>query len=295
MNAAATFDRRLTPARADLAAAFLAGQVTAERFVEGEAFHVIVPHAGLRPRPEAACPLDSEVLYGEGFTVYEDRKDGWLWGQLESDGYVGYIPRAAVTRGVATPATHVVAVPRSHLYPAPDLKRPAVIALPMGARLAVTGASDDGRWLALSCGRYIFAAHVAPLGKVVPDLVMTAEAFMGTPYLWGGRTGEGIDCSGLVQAALFRAGYPAPRDSDMQSRAGAAHDPQVHGAGRRGLLLCYPGHVAFDRGDGTVVHATAAVMAVTIEPRTALEARVRAERGIAPDQPATTAERWFAV
>jgi len=280
------FDRRLTPARADLAARFLEGQVEAERFVEGEAFHVIVPHAPLRPRPEAAASLDTEVLYGESFTVYEDRKDGWLWGQLATDGYVGYVPRAALTRGPAPQATHRVSVPRSHLYPAPDLKRPPVIAMSMGALLEVTDVSSDGKWLALSCGRYVFAGHVAPLGVTAPDPVAVAERFLGTPYLWGGRSAEGIDCSGLVQVALASAGIRAPRDSDLQAGFGTGVEQAA-----RGDILCYRGHVALDRGDGTLVHATAGFMAVVVEPREALEARIRAESGTPPDQPVLRAIR----
>lgn len=284
----AAFDRRLTPARADLAADFLEGEVEAARFVAGEPFHVIVPHAPLRPRPEAAASLDSEVLYGEEFTVYEDRKDGWLWGQLGTDGYVGFVPRAALTRGPAPVASHVVAVPRSHLYSAPDLKRPAVLALSMGARLAVTGTSADGRWLALSCGRFVFAGHAAPLASAEADVVATAERFLGTAYLWGGRTADGIDCSGLVQIAYGRAGIVVPRDSDMQAAWGVAVDEAEI---RRGDVLCYPGHVALARGDGGVVHATAHVMAVTIEPRADLESRVRAERGLSADAPTLRAIR----
>ncbi|MDD3445205.1 MAG: C40 family peptidase [Zavarzinia sp.] len=282
------FDRRLTPARDDLAAAFLKGKVDAARFVAGEAFHVIVAHAGLRPRPEAACPIDTEILYGEGFTVYEDRKDGWLWGQLDTDGYVGYIPRAAVTRGEAPVASHVVAVPRSHLYPAPDLKRPTVIALSMGARLRAVGESADGRWLALSCGRFIYKAHAALVDVRVSDLVVTAESFLGTPYLWGGRTAAGIDCSGLVQTAYARAGHYLPRDSDLQAAWGTG---VAEGDIRRGDILCYAGHVALARGDGTIVHATATPMAVTVEPRAALEERIRAEKGLGPDQPVLRAVR----
>ncbi len=280
------FDRRLTPARADLAARFLEGRVEAERFVEGEAFHVIVPHAPLRPRPEAAASIDTEILYGEAFTVYEDRKDGWLWGQLETDGYVGYVPRAALTRGAAPPATHRVSVPRSHLYPAPDLKRPPVIALSMGALLEVTDVSSDGKWLALSCGRFIFAAHVSPLGVKAPDIVAVAESFLGTPYLWGGRSADGIDCSGLVQLALASAGIRAPRDSDLQAGFGTGVAQAA-----RGDILCYRGHVALDRGDGTLVHATASYMAVVVERRAALEDRIRAEGGMAPDQPVIRAIR----
>ncbi len=281
------FDPRVTPARPDLAARHLEGLVMADRYADGVALQVTVPRAPLRPRPDRHCPLDSEVLFGEGFTAYE-QLGAWCWGQLATDGYVGFVPAAALGP-VQAPATHRVSAVCSHLYGQPDLKQPTLSTLPLGALLTVT--ETVGRWLCLAGGGFVFSGHAVALDRPESDPVAVAERLLGTPYLWGGRSGEGIDCSGLVQAALAACATPCPRDSDQQAKLGRPVAPGE--ALRRGDLLCYMGHVALVRDAATVVHATAHVMAVTVEPRAVLEARIRAEAHIAPTSPATRAIRRF--
>lgn len=281
-----TLDPRITPARPDLAARHLDGLVMADRYADGTAMIVAVARAPLRPRPDERCPLDSELLFGERFTVYESH-GGWSWGQLATDAYVGYVPTAAL--GPVVDPTHRIVAPRSQLYSQADLKLPALSTLPFGARLAVT--ETIGKWLRLATGGFVFAGHAAPFDSAATDPVALAESLLGTPYLWGGRSGEGIDCSGLVQAVLLACAIACPRDSDQQAKIG-----RPLGAGetpRRGDLLCYQGHVALVRDAETVIHATAQVMAVTIEPRADIETRVRAEARIAPASPATRTIRRF--
>lgn len=259
-------DSRRHPFRPDLAAVFLQGRVTAERYVAGEPHVVVVGRAPLRREPDPARPLDSEVVFGETFDVY-DRRDGWAWGQCGTDGYVGWVPLAALTAaspGRRAVPTHVLSARHSFLFPAPDIKAPVRETLPMGARLAV--AADQGRFLALADGRgFVFAGHAVPLTHwgEAPDPVAVAESLLGVPYLWGGRTPLGIDCSGLVQLCLAAAGVCAPRDSDMQREELGEN---VKGPPRRGDIACFPGHVAFMRDESHVVHATANSLSVCIEP-----------------------------
>lgn len=262
-------DRRRHPFRPDLAAWHLKDQVTAERYVVSEPHVVTAGRAPLRAAPDPARPLDSEVIFGEGFDVY-DRRDGWAWGQCATDGYVGWVPLAALAAGRVVP-THILTARYSFLFPAPDVKAPPLDTLPMGAGLAV--AADHGRFLKLADGRgFVFAGHAVPLERweVAPDPVVVAERLLGVPYLWGGRSPLGIDCSGLVQLCLAAIGVQAPRDSDMQREE---LGERVEGPPRRGDIACFPGHVALMRDESHVIHATAHSLSVCIERLDAVSSR----------------------
>jgi cell wall-associated NlpC family hydrolase len=266
------FDRRLTPARPDLAAAALRGEVIATRFVEGWGRRVIDGVAPLRRSPSQDAALDTEALYGESVTVYDER-DGWVWAQLERDDYVGYLPISAL--GAPGAPTHRLAVPRSFAYPGPSIKLPPLLALSLGARLGIT--AREGDFAITAEGLHVYGRHLVPLAEAAPDFVAVAERFLEVPYLWGGRTSQGIDCSGLVQTALFEAGLQAPRDSDMMEAslgAPVAFDESLVEL-RRGDLVFWKGHVGIMRDAETLLHANGYAMRVVSEPLRAARDRNR--------------------
>ena len=268
------FDPRTTPVRGDLAAATLRGRMSRPRYAEGEERQVIEAALPLSFRAEAEARLESELAYGERFTVYEVL-DGWAWGQAARDGYVGYVPAAGLSSELWAP-THVMAVPASFVYPEPDLKCRPRLRLGMEARVCVTEVADG--FAAITGGGWIFADHLAPLGRVEANYLETASRFLGVPYLWGGRGPLGLDCSALVQLALWRAGIEAPRDSDQQARQiGAAVDgfgePSALAAGD---LVFFPGHVGFVLDGSRFLHANAFRMAVTVEALATVLERARA-------------------
>jgi cell wall-associated NlpC family hydrolase len=257
-------DRRLTPANGRVAAAHLKGRLAAERYVAGEAAGVAAPVADLLAAPEGA--RDRQLLLGEALTVYE-RRGGWAFVQTAKDGYTGYLAEAAL--GPPGRPTHRVAARATHLYPAPDMKTRERMSLSHGAQLTVTG--EAGRFAETPLG-FVPRAHLAPLERAEADPVAVAERFLGAPYLWGGNSAFGIDCSGLVQAALAACGIPCPGDTDMQESLGAA----AQGPPRRGDLLFWKGHVALVRDAETLIHANAHHMAVTVEEIAAVTDRIAA-------------------
>jgi cell wall-associated NlpC family hydrolase len=256
-------DPRRHAYREDLAAEELRGMVEAERYVKGEPRQVGVPSLPLRREPRFDAVLESEALFGEIITLYEER-EGWAWVQLARDGYVGYMPSEGLSRKIAAP-THRITALRSYVYPEPDGKIPPLALLSLNA--LVTAAAPYGKFLALAGGGHVFAGHTAPIGTFARDFVAVAEAFVGTPYLWGGRTSVGLDCSGLVQLALEAAGHPAPRDADMQEAE--LGRPLALRKGimlRRGDLVFWEGHVGIMTSATDLLHANAFHMAVECEP-----------------------------
>ena len=269
-----SFDPRITPARADLAAAHLRGKVQAERFVEGTEQEVIAGLAPVRKDPSHDATLVTEALAGERVTIYETDEEGWAWGQLKSDGYVGWLPAAMLLAPGPAP-THKVAALRTLVFPGPSIKLPPMDALPLGARIAV--AREQESFAVTSSGGFVPKRHLAPVANVEPDFVAVAERFVGTPYLWGGKSSMGLDCSGLVQVALTACGVKCPRDSDMQETAlGRTLSPAEAQQPRRGDLMFWKGHVAIVRDATTLVHANAHHMATAIEPIHEAIARINA-------------------
>lgn len=268
-----SYDPRLTPARPDLAAEHLADQVPAARYVAGRAMHLAIECADLRRAPSREAAIDTQVLYGEDVVLY-DARDGWGWVQLAGDRYVGYVARDALVEGDAQ-ATHRVTANRTFIYPRPDIKAPILAALPLGATVKLIGA--DGNFGRLASGGFVIALHLLSIDERIEDFVAVAEGLLGAPYLWGGKSCLGVDCSGLVQIALAQAGIAAPRDTDLQQRALGDPLPRATSDLRRGDLIFWHGHVGIMRDSETLLHANAHHMLVASEPLATARARICAK------------------
>jgi len=266
------YDRRITPARPDLAAAHLEGKVEAERFAHGRAMHAAHGIVGLRAAPYDDASLHTELVYGERFTIYEEEK-GWAWGQAEADSYVGYVRADALAKDGAEP-THRVTALSTALLPAPTVMRSPRDMLPMNAKVAIVG--SEGNFARTMGGEYIFAGHIAPLAARAPDWVTVAERFIGMPYVFGGKTAAGIDCSGLVQTALEAGGIAAPRDADMMERdLGKPIAVSADLAGlKRGDIAFWNDHVGIMLDAKRLIHANSFHMQVAVEPLADAVARI---------------------
>jgi cell wall-associated NlpC family hydrolase len=268
-------DRRLNAYRDDLAAESLRGRVEAPRYAEGKLRQVHAPALPVRREPRFDAGLDTEALFGETLLVF-DEAEGWAWVQLSRDGYVGYAPSDGLSASIVPP-THRVSALRTYLFPSPDIKSPPLALLSMNAAFSAQG--EQGRFLALPSGGFLAAAHTRRLDEPSEDFVAVALCFVGTPYLWGGRTSVGLDCSGLVQIACEAAGISCPRDADMQAAAlGSRIDWQKETLAR-GDLVFWEGHVGIMASATELVHASAYQMAVVVEPLAEARARISARDG----------------
>jgi cell wall-associated NlpC family hydrolase len=263
-------DRRVTPARADLAAAHLKGKVQAERYVEGRMWDVHVGRASLRTEPSGRAAQDSELLYGERVAVYDVSDDGWAWIQAESDRYVGYVRNEAL--GEVEAATLRVCALMAPVFSAADLKSAITDFLPMNAMLMVR--SRQGDYVEFEHNRFVHQRHLGPAEK---DFVSVAERFLGAPYVWGGKTAAGLDCSGLIQTALQATGKAAPRDTDMMEKA--LGEPVPLSDIRRGDLVFWKGHMGVMLDETRLLHANAFHMLVAIEPLAEAIARIEKVAG----------------
>lgn len=271
----AALDPRLNAFRPDLGDARLRGAVAAERYVEGEAGEIATPVAPVRKAPRGEAMRTTEALLGERVKVFE-RAGGWCWVQLERDGYVGYVEEAAVAAPDTRRPTHRIAVPRSFVYPDANLKsEPARPVFLNGlVRVAETGEA----WSRLQGGGWIFTRHIRPADLAEPDAVAVAERFVGVPYLWGGKTHGGLDCSGLVQVALQAAGLDCPRDTDMMERA-LGGPASLEDDRQRGDLVFWKGHVGIMLDGERLLHANGHHMLTVVEPLAEAVARIASLHG----------------
>ena len=262
-------DPRITLARVDLAASGLEGLVRAGRFVETAPMRAVRPMAPLRSAPDPGAEQVDQLLFGEVFDRVEIA-DGHAWGQARRDGCVGFVEADVLSSEVRAP-THWISALRAYAFETPSIKAPARGPLSLNALVSID--EERGGFAHAADLGWIAKAHFAPIGTCLPDPAAVAERFLGTPYLWGGRDSLGLDCSGLVQQALYACGRACPRDSDQQATLGAPVPPQAR---RRGDLVFWRGHVGLMLHADRLLHANAHHMAVAIEPLAEAMARIRA-------------------
>ncbi|SFK11475.1 NlpC/P60 family protein [Celeribacter neptunius] len=256
--------RRLTPANARVA---LAGYSSdGQKEVTPSRYRVSLPVSDLRRAPGGA--RDRQLLWGEAFDVLEIH-DGWAFGIAARDGYVGYIEEADLDPDHEV--THLISARATHLYPRDDFKTEAVTSLSFGSQVRVV--DERKKFMEIEGGLFVPKAHIRPVDRPFSDPVTIAQLFFGTPYLWGGNSAFGIDCSGLAQAGLLACGVACPGDSDMQMGLGAP----VTGAYQRGDLLFWKGHVALCVDPEVMIHANAHHMAVAYEPIERAISRIEAQ------------------
>ena len=264
-------DRRSLASNGRVADIALTGKVEAERFVMPEMATVRSPLADLRAAPAGAH--DRQLLYGQGFEVLE-RRDGWAFGRAKRDGYVGYLAETDLGPSVAT--THRVVAALTHVYPAPDIKREPEMLVSFGAEMRVVSAS--GAFFEISTGHFVAKPHLRPLGVKLADPATVAQLHFGAPYLWGGNSALGIDCSGLVQVACLACAIPCPGDSDQQ-QASLGRPLAEDEALMRGDAVFWRGHVGVMVDHETLIHANVHAMAVAYEPLAEATARIEAAGG----------------
>lgn len=274
----ATLDPRRHAFRPDLADEALRGRVAADRFTPGGGAVIFRASVPMRKVPVASAAFETEALFGERVSVFDITAEGWAWIQLAGDRYVGYVPADTLAYGIG-PRTHRVKATGTFVYAVPEIKSPPLMHLSLNASFAV--AETGERFYRLDTGGYVIARHVTEVGWADRDFVEVAERFLGTPYLWGGKTRVGLDCSGLVQISLAACGIEAPRDTDMQRAEIGSEIPvpeDLEGL-TRGDIVFWQGHVGIMADAVMMLHANAHHMSVAIEPLPEAAARIKASTG----------------
>ncbi len=268
MTARHETDRRLFASNGQVAHASLRGRIDGVRFVDGQRMRVASPLLDLRRSPSGE--RDRQLLHGSSFLVLdEDGPGGTVFGLAEADGYVGYVVRDGLSE-IRSPSHRVWSL-GAQLYPEPDIKTEPILNVPF---LSVFEACrESNSFVEIVDGGHVPKGQLKTLSEHATDPVSVAEMLIGTPYLWGGDSNWGMDCSALVQSSLAASGVAVPRDSDQQERAIGrvlASDDRL----QRGDLVFWKGHVGMMVDSRSLIHANAHHMAVQVEPLAEAEARI---------------------
>jgi cell wall-associated NlpC family hydrolase len=268
-------DPRVTLVRDGIADARLEGMVRARSFQPARPSQAIAAAAALRPIPDPRAEQLDQLLFGEGFDVFE-ASGQFVFGQAWRDGYVGWV-EADDLADQGAPPTHWVSALRAFAFAEPSINAPA--RGPLSLNALVTVVEEAETLVRAERIGWIARAHLSPIGTVFADPAKVALAHLGAPYLWGGRDSAGLDCSGLIQQALLACGVACPRDADQQQALGVAASPA---ALARGDLVFWEGHVGMMLDVRRLIHANAHHMAVTVEPLVRTQTRILAKGGGAP-------------
>lgn len=269
-------DPRTTPLRDGVAGQALEGLAPAEVYLEPRIMACVFPAAGIYRAPEPASEMMDQLVFGELFEVLEDEAGGFVWGQARRDGYVGFVAAERLAAPAPAP-THRISALRTYAFAEASIKSRAAGPYPMNALAAVE--AEEGRLCKVTGAGWMPSAHLTPVGIFEAEPAAVAERFLGAPYLWGGRGSLGLDCSGLIQQALYACGRACPRDTDQQAELGQAVE---RAAFARGDLVFWKGHVAMGLDETGIVHANAHHMAVAIEPLEEAISRIRDAGGGEP-------------
>ena len=263
-------DPRLTLMRDGVAALSLLGQVRADRYEPTTVMRCVLSAAAIRKAPDARSEQQDQLIFGEAFNVLSSA-NGFAFGQARRDGYVGYVDQAALIKDVIEPS-HWISVLRTYAFAEPDIKASISGLYTLNSLVAVE--ETEGRFVRVRDAGWIVATHLAPIGEYASDPAAVAQCFLNAPYQWGGRESAGLDCSGLVQQALYACGRAAPRDTDMQ--AAALGRPIDRNALARNDLVFWRGHVGIMLDETRMLHANAHHMMTAIEPVDEAISRIRA-------------------